>query len=121
MEKRALILMLLVAFSLTGCTQFTGYMPSSHLTYPNANVTPIGPGKATSETSCSWVPQYVTSDMQEQTLAQAIRSRNGDVLLDYASFTTNWFVPLLYVTIYCTKYSVEGTVAKQEIGYQKLQ
>lgn len=120
MRLRLLAVVILLSFLVSGCTQFTGYQASSHLAYPNGNVTPIGYATA-SETKCRFLmPVYLEADMQENTFNKAIQSRGGDLLIDHADFLTTWFIPLLYFNIYCAKYTVEGTVAKQEIGKQKL-
>ncbi|UFS71721.1 hypothetical protein LPW11_05885 [Geomonas sp. RF6] len=109
-----------VFIAVTGCTQFTGYKASSHIGYPNANVTPIGPGTGSATKCTVMLPALISSAMQEEAISQAVASRRGALLIDFAEFRTDWTIPLLYLNINCVKYSVEGTVAKQEIGLQKL-
>ena len=120
MNSRMLFTAVAVLFALSGCTQFTGYKASSHLGFPNSNVTPIGPATGATTKCNLMLPALVTAEMQENAIAEAVSSRGGDMLINYAEFLTNWTIPLLYLNINCVKYTVDGTVAKQEVGLQKL-
>ena len=99
---------------------FVMFFPQSHFSYPNSNVVPLGPAKGETSTVSLFIPVFWDADMQEEALAQAIKQKGGDMLIDYVGTTEITMFPLMFITLYKTDYKVEGTVAKMELGKQIL-
>jgi len=117
--KVLLFSVLCMAFTMAGCskTYVTGFHTESNFAYPNSNVTPLGYASGVSSSACAFMGQkFVTSDMQDEAVKNALQSKQGDILVNYIAFTklTNLFI------MNCTEYLVEGTAAKMVIGTQNL-
>lgn len=117
-----LVLAGFLLLSLEACSMgsFVMFFPQSHFSYPNSNVTPIGPATGESSTVSLFIPVFWDADMQEEALAKAIKQKGGDMLIDYVGTTEITMFPLMFINIYMTTYKVEGTVAKMELGKQIL-
>lgn len=112
----------ILVLSMTGCSMgsFVMFFPQSHFSYPNSNVTPLGPGRGESSTWSLFIPVFWDADMQEEALSVAIKEKGGDMLIDYVGTTNITMYPLWVITLYNTRYEVQGTVAKMELGKQIL-
>lgn len=105
----------------TGCTMIHMSYPEaqSHFDFPNSNVTPIGHAVG-SATTAGMVPAIQDADLEEQAINKAIAAKGGDLLVDYHITTDVKLIPLMFINFYTTTVTVEGTVAKMEIGKQTL-
>jgi len=113
----ALFLMFLLVASGCSKTYVTGFHTESNFAYPNSNVTPVGYAAGASSPACSLFGQkFVTSDMQDEAVKNALQAKQADILVNYIAFTklSNFLI------VNCTEYMVEGTAAKMVIGTQKL-
>lgn len=111
---------LLLALSTNGCTMASGAWPvaQSHFAYPNSNVVPLGQGKGEASRVHWFTIMAIDPDVQEEAVQNAIKQKGGDMLLDYyAYYTVKQYIPMILTT---SEWTVEGTVAKMEIGKQKL-
>lgn len=111
--------LLLASFS-EGCTVATGVwpIPQSHFAYPNSNVIPLGQGQGKADTISLGMPDIMDPDLMEQAVQDAIKQKGGDLLLDYdLSMEIKQYIPF----VYSISWKAEGTVARMEIGKQKLQ
>lgn len=106
----------------SGCSMgsFVTFLPQSNFSYPNSNVTPIGAAKGESSTWSVFFPVFSDADMQQEAIEQAVKSKGGDMLIDYVGTSRITMYPLGPIYIYQTTYIAEGTVAKMEIGKQIL-
>lgn len=119
MKKLLLLCALFMMFVATGCskTYVTGFHTESNFAYPNSNVTPLGYAAGASSPACSLFGQkFVTADMQDEAVKNALQAKQGDILVNYIAFTKL----SSYLIINCTEYMVEGTAAKMVIGTQNL-
>lgn len=110
---------LLLVLSAGGCTIASGVwpVPQSHFSYPNSNVIPLGPGKGEATAMGFGPPDIMDVDLMEAAVQNAIRQKGGDLLVDYYLFyEIKTYLPF----IYDITWRAEGTVAKMEIGKQKL-
>jgi len=107
--------------AMTGCTMIHMSYPEaqSHFTYPNSNVVPIGHGTGSASTS-GMSPAMQDADLELQAINQAIAQKGGDLLVDYHITTDVKMIPLMFLVLYQTTVTVDGTVAKMEIGKQTL-
>ena len=112
--------LLLLMFSMGGCTIYQGAWlhPQSHFDYPNSNVIPLGHAVGEASTTSIFVPVVYDADLWEEAVRDAIRQKQGDILIDYLLTIEVSTVPILQ--IYTTTYQADGTVAKMEIGKQML-
>jgi hypothetical protein len=117
-----LLLFFLAVLLLSGCTQtyYLGRVPQAQFTYPNANVTPMTKVKGESSTRLKlFMMPSVSSAAQSEAYTDALRKAQGaDVLINLDTY--HKITQLIVIPIYWSKYQVEGTSAKQEIGKQKL-
>jgi predicted small secreted protein len=116
-----LVLFVLISVLLTACTTpfSAGRSTQSHFTYPNSNVTPLAnaEGSSTTITDILFIPLFPNlGNMIEEAIQKAVKSRGGDLLIDYQTvgYTTSY---LLFSTM---TIGVRGTAAKMEIGKQEL-
>ncbi|HKI73580.1 MAG TPA: hypothetical protein VJ998_02995 [Pseudomonadales bacterium] len=109
----------LVLLALAGCTQsfFTGTRPQSNFDYPNSNVTPLGHVSGSASTSAFFGTPFVTSDLEQRAIQNAISKKPGaDLLINYETFQDRSG----FLFVHSLTYRVEGTAAKMEIGRQDL-
>lgn len=117
------VIFLLAVFASAGCTIGRRYETghSSHFAFPNSNVQPLGPAKATVVTDQSiGVPSPIRSgDGDLKAFNAAIGKVSGaDLLIDWTM--KNEVKQAGPLPFYWTVSSVEGTAAKMEIGRKKL-
>lgn len=115
--------LLALALLVTGCTVATGTIPvaNSHFAYPNSNVIPLGEGKGeATEASFFYLGGFMDPALMEEAVQAAIKTKGGDLLIDYDLYFRLIYIPFIF-PIYVTTWGAEGTVAKMEIGKQKLQ
>jgi hypothetical protein len=109
---------------MTSCTQtfYMGKLSQAHFTYPNSNVTPLTKVSGQSQTKFKiLVPPSVSSKVMSEAYSDALsKSQGADVLINLDAYHKVTQIPLVFITVYFSKYMVEGTSAKQEIGRQKL-
>lgn len=121
---RRIPILLAAALMMTSCisTYYIGKAPQSHFTYPNSNVTPLIKVSGRSTTTFKlFVPPSVTSKICEQAYSDAISKAAGaDLLINVDAYHKVTMLPIPFVNLYFSKYIVEGTAAKQEVGKQKL-
>jgi len=120
-KKLRTVAILPALLAMTGCTMLHMSYPEaqSHFTYPNSNVVPMGHARG-SATTVGMNPAMQDADLEGQAIAMAIAQRGGDLLVDYHLTTDVKMIPLMFITLFQTTVSVEGTVAKMEIGKQAL-
>lgn len=115
-------ILLCLAFAVAGCTIGTGAVlkPQSHFDFPNSNVIPLGKahGKATSAPSL--YPIVMDADLHEEAVQNALRQKGGDILIDYTYSYKITMFPLMFLSVYTTTVTVDGTACKMEIGEQEL-
>ncbi len=102
-----------------GCTIASGVwpVPQSHFAYPNSNVIPLGQGQGKAETTSLGMPDIMDADLMEQAVQDAIRQKGGNLLLDYYLY---YDIKQYFPFVYGISWKAEGTVAKMEVGKQKL-
>ena len=110
---------LFLVLSAGGCTIASGVwpVPQSHFAYPNSNVLPLGPGKGEASTMGFGMPDIMDVDLMEAAVQSAIREKGGDLLVDYYLF---YDIKTYFPMVHSITWRAEGTVAKMEIGKQKL-
>ena len=118
---RAGILIAAAAALTSGCTVMQASFPAaqSHFAYPNSNITPIGHVKGSASIT-GLMPVVQDADMEEQAIQNALAQKGGDVLVDYTMTTKVTMLPLMFINIYTTDLTVEGTATKMEIGKKAL-
>lgn len=106
---------------MSGCTMIHMSYPvaQSHFQYPNSNVTPMGHTSG-SATTVGFMPAIQDADMEEKAINMALAKTGGDLLIDYHLTTDVKLIPLMFIQLYATTVTVEGTSAKMEIGKQLL-
>ena len=117
-----MFLMILIVCFLSSCSFKTGtsyFDDASHFSFPNSNVTNIGRASVTLKGSEA---EFQSGKLLRKALRQAIDSKNGDIMVDYScknvvKDTTLCILPISWKTYYVT---VDGTVAKMDIGRQFL-
>lgn len=121
---RYVILFAALALLSSGCTQtyYIGRFPQSHFTYPNANVTPMTKVNGRSTTKFKlFVPPSVTSNVVSEAYSDALSKAQGaDLLINVDAYHKVTQVPIPFITLFFSKYIVDATSAKQEIGKQAL-
>jgi len=110
-----------LALLMSGCTMLHMSYPvaQSHFQYPNSNVTAMGHATG-SATTVGMMPSMQDADLEEQAINQALQKSGGDLLIDYHLTTDVKLIPLMFISLYQTTVSVDGTAAKMEIGKQAL-
>ena len=110
---------LFLVLSAGGCTIASGVwpVPQSHFADPNSNVLPLGPGKGEASTMGFGMPDIMDVDLMEAAVQSAIREKGGDLLVDYYLF---YDIKTYFPMVHSITWRAEGTVAKMEIGKQKL-
>ncbi|HZY78077.1 MAG TPA: hypothetical protein VFE50_01045 [Cyclobacteriaceae bacterium] len=120
----SLMVMLLIGIGSSGCVQtyYLGRIPEAQFTYPNANVTPLNKVKGSSPSVFkAFRPPMVTSKAMSEAYSDAIsKSQGADVLINADTYQRIFTLMLPYVPIFFSRYIVEGTAAKQEVGKQQL-
>jgi hypothetical protein len=95
-----------------------GRTPQTHFSFPNANVSPLTKVRGLSASKVKlFMPPMVNSKMINQAYADALRQSQGAdglINVDIYQKTTSIYI------LHFTRYIVEGTAVKQEIGRQKL-
>ena len=117
-----IITFIALAFLFTSCAQtyYIGRFPQSHFTYPNANVTPMirVAGKSNMRVKL-FMPPSVTSAIVTEAYYDALSKSSGsDLLINIDAYHKITMIPV--INLYFSKYTVEGTSAKQEVGKQAL-
>jgi hypothetical protein len=116
--------LLSLSLLMTGCTQtfYIGRFQQAQFTYPNSNVTPLTKVSGTSSTTFKiLLPPSITSKVVNEAYMDALsKSQGADVLINVDAYHKVTQIPLPFITLYFSKYMVDGTSAKQEIGKQKL-
>lgn len=115
--------LLVLALLATGCTIASGTFPvaNSHFVYPNSNVIPLGEGKGeASDASVFTLGGFMDPALMEEAVQAAIQTKGGDLLINYDLYYKVIQIPIPVFTIFVTTWNAEGTVAKMEIGKQKL-
>lgn len=94
-------------------------VPSSQFIFPNSNVKPLGPAKASTKKFGFFSPPTMGLEMIKGTYNQALSKAEGaNLLINYnqdVTFTMFPFPPLYWIT-----YSLEGEAARMDVGTQKL-
>jgi hypothetical protein len=116
-------LLIFTALAFVGWTMGRRYESghSSHFAFPNSNVIPLGPAKATVVTEQSvGVPSPLRSGESDlKVFNAAIAQVSGaDLLIDWTM--KNEIKRAGPLPFYWTVSSVEGTAAKMEVGNKKL-
>jgi hypothetical protein len=116
-----------VSLLLGGCTSAVAVFPEaqSRVIYPHDWVMPIGEGRASTtwyDLTFSGLPDFIDPQLGQEAVREAIRSRQGDLLTDYAlslhltqlssPFNITIFSYQLFPTFWIIRWTAEGTVAK---------
>lgn len=122
LSKKLVSVSLLVLLTLSGCViaSTADLSPQSHFDFPNSNVTAIGPAKGEATNFRVFVPSNVDANLEETAYQRALQQTGGDMLIDMYKTSATRMINLMYLQIYWTTLTVEGTAAKMEIGKQKL-
>jgi hypothetical protein len=101
---------------LSGCSfEFPiGNTNQSDFTYPKVAATPLQnvAGQAT-ETSFGYGGTFVTGSLKERAIDQALDGVTGaNVLINYVETTKVTLIPLPFIPIFTTTYSVQGMAAE---------
>lgn len=121
-KRKAAFLFVICAFMLTGCVVggSAKLKPNSHFAYPNSNIKALGPVKGESSTVSLMMPTVLTGSMMEEAYRSALSSSGGDMIIDAIEVSTVRLIPIPYISVYYSTFTVEGTAAKMELGVQKL-
>jgi hypothetical protein len=115
--NRLILLLLFVGLSSCTKTLYMGRAPQTHFSFPNANVTPLNKVRGEASKVKLMFPPMVNSTLINQAYADALsKAQDADGLINVDIYQKQ--TPLLIIHI--TKYIVEGTAVKQEVGKQKL-
>jgi hypothetical protein len=121
---RKFIVLAILALVCSSCTQtfYIGRFPQSHFTYPNANVTPLNKVRGVSATRAKlFIAPSVTSRIQSEAYSSALaQSQGANLIINVDAYHKVTFIPLYVINLYLSRYIVEGTAAKQEVGRQQL-
>lgn len=118
MQKLLVTLLCLMILSSCTKTMYLGRAPQTHFSFPNANVSPLN--KVTGEASAVKLltPPMVNSAMINQAYDNALSKAAGaDGLINVDIYLKQ--TPILI--LHFSKYIVEGTAVKQEVGKQVLE
>lgn len=118
-----LIISIFIVPTFSGCStkvSSSSFDDASHFSFPNSNVTPIGPASATVEGD---EEEFNSGKLLKKALQEAIDSKGGDIMIDYISksLVENYSMCILPIQWKYYYVTVEGTVAKMDIGKQFLQ
>ncbi len=121
-KKKMTVVFVICAFMLTGCAVggTARLKPNSHFAYPNSNIKALGPVKGEASTLSIMMPTILTGAMMEEAYKSALASSGGDMIIDAVEVSTTRLIPLLYINLYYSTFTVEGTAAKMDLGQQKL-
>ena len=109
----------------SGCTGPSIWepLPQSNFAYPNSNVIPLQHTQGT--VSRSYIAPFQTpvlndAALMQDAIDQAVHNGGGDLLIDGSHSVQSTIVPLLFITVYTEKVTVDGTAAKMEVGKRAL-
>lgn len=115
-----LVLGLMLVVSV-GCTMKMGMLqPNSHFAYPNSNVEPLGRVTGSASKTRVFSAAVVDKEMIDVAYADALKQKGGDLLINYKASTNTTMIPLPFIPIFITEYTVDGTAAKMTVGRQEL-
>ncbi len=118
-RRWALLLAAVVSIaSSTGCLEGSNasLKAMSHYTFPNSNVIPLGNAVGEASRVRFLFPGSPDGDLKGDAIDRAIKSKGGDLLIDYVEESTTTSLGLFHVTTV----RVSGTVAKMDVGRQRL-
>lgn len=106
----------------SGCTTTMGsFNPSTHFTYPNSNVVPLGYVSASVKDQGIIFPPAVDKEKIVKLMESAMVQKPGaDMIINYKIDTTYTQIPIPIFNIYFQTIKLEGTAAKMTIGKQEL-
>lgn len=107
---------------LSGCTTTKGsFNPSTHFTYPNSNVVPLGYVSASVKDQGFIFPPQVDKEKIAKLMEGALAQKPGaDMIINYKIDTTNTVIPIPIFSIHFQTIKLEGTAASMKVGKQEL-
>ena len=124
MKRIALIILCSLAMLVLapGCSTTVGdTYPSTHFTFPNSNVKPMGTVSAQKTKGSVFIPRVFKSKDLVEVMNDALAQKPGsDILINVKADTVLTQIPIPILTIYFTKWRIEGTAAKMEVGEKDL-
>lgn len=106
----------------SGCTTTKGsFNPSTHFTYPNSNIAPLGYVSASVKDQGFILPPKVDKEKIAKLMEDALAQKPGaDMIINYKIDTTYTQIPIPIFTIFFQTIKLEGTAAKMTVGKQEL-
>lgn len=125
MKTRNILILLIAALSLAGCTvgQTVRFTPATHFVHPNSNVKVLGPVTAEIKGGVSlMVPPPLRTSADDEKLYNAALSQQpgADVIVDSVVTSKVKMIPLYMINIYFVTHKIEGYGAKKVVGTQEL-
>ena len=116
---------LMLLMGAMGCSTTSGaYVTHSNFVYPNSNVIPVGPARASVKRHSWVVSPKVDDKLIQEAVQEALKGTDADILLNYTIDTKLTYVPIPLIWLplyYHLTLTVDGTAAKVvEIGKQEL-
>ncbi|WP_447598243.1 hypothetical protein [Nitrospira sp. Nam80] len=113
--------LLVASIALNGCSSGLGLWPvaQSHITAEGAQIVPLGDTKGTaSDFFFSWggLPDFLHSNLQAEAVQEAIRAKQGDLLIHYTLSVRATRLPLgllvVDLSLWWVTWTAEGIAAK---------
>lgn len=99
-------------------------MSQSHFTFPNSNVIPLGSGKGAAKVHGDIYNFPDVGSATTNAMEQAIKSKGGDLMINVMINTVTTTTTVIsggdFSISFDVDISVQGTVAKMEVGKQML-
>lgn len=99
-------------------------MSQSHFTFPNSNVIPLGTGKGTAKVHGDIYNFPDVGSATTNAMEQAIKSKGGDLMINVMINTVTTTTTVIsggdFSISFDVDITVQGTVAKMEVGKQML-
>lgn len=112
--RSASLSILILASGCAGPSLYTP-LPQSHFSYPNSDVSALGPVKGTSKRSFIspfQTPIFNDATMKREAYDDALKGSRGDFIIDGDYKIESTMIPLLFVSIFNVEATVEGTAAQ---------
>lgn len=121
-SAKYLTLALITGIILSGCSiEYGQQVISSHYVYPNSNVTPLGYTSAELSKIGIIFPSQIKKNDYERLFNEALSKHQGaDIIIDMGIDVKYTQIPIPILTIWITKFTLQGTAANMEVGEQDL-
>jgi len=105
-----------------GCSIKAGGIDTqTHFSYPNSNVTPLGPVSSSFSKTGIIFPPSVTGADVKGLMDKALAQKAGADLVINSKIDTKYTIyPLFFFNIYTVDMTLAGTAANMEVGIQEL-